>query len=69
VLIPVTFTNLLYVVSGLCLWGVTFFFVPRHAVVQENESADRLAGCAVVADGQPIDRIEMVNHIIEIGRN
>jgi ribonuclease HI len=39
--------------STIC--RVTFLFVPGHAGVEGNEKADRLAGSATVADGQPMD--------------
>jgi ribonuclease HI len=47
---------------------VTFIFVPGHAGVQGNERADRLADCAVIKDGQLMDRADIVNNLIEIGR-
>jgi hypothetical protein len=61
-------------VSGLSLWGVQVsgklhsYFVPEHTGAQGNERAERLADCAVIRDGQPMDHRDIVNNHIEIGR-
>jgi ribonuclease HI len=46
---------------------VTFIFVSGHVGVQGNNRAVRLANCAVIRDGQPMDRTDIVNSLIEIG--
>jgi hypothetical protein len=45
---------------------VTSIFVPGHVGVQRNERADRLANCAIIGDGQPMDRTDIVKNLIEI---
>lgn len=47
---------------------VTFFFIPGHAGVQDNERSDRLAGLATFDDGQPMDREDIVKALRELGR-
>jgi hypothetical protein len=52
--------------SSIC--KVTFIFVPGHVSFKGNERADTLTNCAVIGDGQPMDRADLVNNLMEIGR-
>jgi ribonuclease HI len=47
---------------------VTFIFVPGHAGVLGNERADQLAADAVIAEGQPMDRGDILNAVKESAR-
>ena len=47
----------------------TLNFVPGHIGVVGNERADRLAGSATISDGQPMDRTDILNALIECGRS
>src|SRR5579871_210916 len=51
--------------STSSLRQVTFIYVPGHAGVQGNESADRLAGSANITEGQPMDRADIINALRE----
>ena len=46
----------------------TFVYVPGHAGVRGNERADMLAGTAIVEEGQPMDKVDIINAIMEVGK-
>ena len=52
--------------STIC--RITLVFVPGHIGVVGNERADRLAGSAAISEGEPMDRADIVNALIERGR-
>lgn len=52
--------------SNIC--KVTFIFVPGHAGVGGNERADSLADSAIVSDGRPMDRADIINSLKDSSR-
>ena len=52
-------------VSTIC--RISLVFVPGHMGVVGNEMADRLAGSATISEGQPMDRADILNALIECG--
>uniref|UniRef100_A0A0B7A7Y0 Uncharacterized protein n=1 Tax=Arion vulgaris TaxID=1028688 RepID=A0A0B7A7Y0_9EUPU len=46
---------------------IKFILIPEHMCVDGSERADMLEGSATISGGQPMDRTDILNALIECG--
>lgn len=46
-----------------------FIFIPGHIGVLGNEMVARLAGIAIVSEGQPVNSADIINSLRELSRD